>query len=89
MKWCFAVFFLMTSLSSWAELKFIESKNLDFYYIFPRGFGEVEHLKIGIEKQSSAPVAFEILALSPGYSIDLPFFQLEWRGHEPILEKVR
>lgn len=89
MKSVFGLLILMCSFLAQAELKSIEAKNLNFYYIFPQGYGEIERLKIGLKKQAAAPVAFEILALLPGFSIELPFFQLEWNGEVALLEQVK
>lgn len=88
MKWCLAFVMFAGSLLAQAELKFIEGKNLNFYYVFPKGYGELEQLKIGL-KEKSSPVAFEVTALQPGFSLDLPFFQLHWTGEEKILEEVK
>ncbi len=90
MKIYFSLLVLLCSFLANAELKSIESKNLNFYYLHPSGFGEIEQLKINLKKQIiPGPVTFEITALRPGFSIDLPFFQLQWTGEEPILEQVK
>jgi hypothetical protein len=89
MKSIFVFLFLIFSELAQADLKFIEGKNLNFYYIFPQGYGEIENLKISLSKKAPGPVAFEINALRPGFSIDLPFFQLEWNGEVALLEQVK
>ncbi len=89
MKQFFGCLILLCSFLAHADLKSIETKNLNFYYIFPQGYGELEQLNIGIQRKTSSPVAFEITALRPGFSIILPFFQLHWNGEEKLLESVK